>query len=377
MKKITIVHVTTHFFPVNGGQQYYINDLIESLPNFNHIVIQLKNGDYLYPPNVIAIEAPYFLGYKALRFYGFNIALRRKIKELIESKALDPNKDIIICNYAFHLSSVAQMKNRIALSHGVEWDGPGGFIKKIYHYHRYAVNRFYIKINKISIVANDINYYRQLDTMTNPSFYFKEVLPHRWLIPNSINTKKFIKTEAQDPPLPPKSIIIPRNIVPQRGMDIVIKEFSKLVNEENYKDYKLVIVGAIYDEEYYEHLRCLINTLRLEGSVIFYGAVPSEKMPLIYSAASLTIIFSLFREGTSLAALESMSCGTPVLTSAVGGLQEMPSIKSEERDLHKNMMEILANRDFFAEQQMRQVRAVYNHDNWITAWNKVLSRFVV
>jgi glycosyltransferase involved in cell wall biosynthesis len=374
--KRKVIHISTHYHPINGGQQIYIKNLINSFPEFNHVVMQLAVDGVTYPENIIAIPASKLFGYKALQFYYFNHAVKIKIKDLILSGVFNPECDIVLCHYAFHLSSVRQFRNVIILSHGVEWDGPGSILRKIYHCHRYLINKFAIKNSSASFVANDINYFKHLGYFASPADYFVQIDKNRWLIPNCIDIDRFCRARDEVSLLPKNSIIVPRNIVPQRGMDIVIKAFSKLRSLENFKGYKLVIVGAVYDKEYFNFLKMLIANLGIDDGVVFYGSARPDEMPAIYSSAEMTVIFSLYREGTSLAALESMSCGTPVITSDVGGLKEIPSVKSDENNLHLTMAYVLENKISIIGKQMVAVRDTYNFSNWKNGWKKVFERFM-
>ncbi len=374
--KRKIIHISTHYHPANGGQQIYIKNLINAFPEFEHHVMQLASSSEEYPENVIAITPPKWFSYKAIKFYAFNNCVKRKLNFFVLMGVFDPDYDIVLCHYAFHLSAVRAFKYVIVLSHGVEWDGPGSLLRKLYHYHRYLINKFAISMSKASFVANDVNYFNKLGYQVSSAEYFKAIANDRWLIPNCIDVYRFFSSNSGVSLLPEKSIIVPRNIVPQRGMEVVITAFSKLLEIKEFEQHKLVIVGAIYDVDYFKFLKSLIAGLKIDRSVIFYGSARSDEMPDIFNSAEMTVIFSLFREGTSLAALESMSCGTPVVTSDVGGLREIPSIKSDAESLHTTMAKILRDRTAVGNHQMELVRKTYNHANWRNSWSNVFSRFL-
>jgi glycosyltransferase involved in cell wall biosynthesis len=84
--------------------------------------------------------------------------------------------------------------------------------------------------------------------------------------------------------------------------------------------WKLVIVGArkwksspIFDT---------VQRLALEPHVYFTGYVKDEHLPAIYAGADLFAFPSLY-EGFGLPILESMACGTPVVTSNSSSLPEV------------------------------------------------------
>jgi len=69
----------------------------------------------------------------------------------------------------------------------------------------------------------------------------------------------------------------------------------------------------------------LVRTVRKLGmgqEVIFAGYIPHHQMPLVYQAADLFVFPSLY-EGFGLPILESMACGTPVVSSNAASLPEV------------------------------------------------------
>ncbi len=367
--KQRIIHASTHYYPINGGQQLYIEQLNNVFGKFEKIIIQLESAPAVdMPEEVISLKCPYFLSYKGLQSYGYNYRLKEKVDQLAIEEAIDLNNDLFISHYAFHYRSLKHAKNVIYLSHGVEWDGPGGLFKKLYHFHRFWINKNLIRNPNVTIVANDCNYYRKMGLSVGVDNYFKEVQPRKWLVPNCIDTAFFSPHKSFSPKFTKPTIVIPRNIVPQRGIDLVIKSFKEISDHVLMNNYELVIVGAAYDKVYFDYLLRLVAELGLNARVKFHGSIPRNEMRDVYLSAELVVIYSTFREGTSLAALEAMSCGTPVITSNVGGLKDLPTVKSETNNLATKILETITVRNKIGKQQKEWV--VQNHDfkKWTTFW---------
>jgi teichuronic acid biosynthesis glycosyltransferase TuaC len=84
----------------------------------------------------------------------------------------------------------------------------------------------------------------------------------------------------------------------------------------------LLLVGEGPDEQY---LRERAITLGVADRVVFAGQVSHTDMPLVYSAADVTVLMSL-REGMPNVVLESLACGTPVVATGVGGIPEVMTV---------------------------------------------------
>ena len=99
----------------------------------------------------------------------------------------------------------------------------------------------------------------------------------------------------------------------------LIKAFGILKNK--YKlDYQLVLGGK--EDPYYPEVRETWEKLGLGSEIIRTGFIDQEDLPLFYNAAKLFIIPS-FYEGFGLIGLESMACGTPVVSSNTTSLPEV------------------------------------------------------
>src|SRR5579883_3249635 len=102
---------------------------------------------------------------------------------------------------------------------------------------------------------------------------------------------------------------------PFKGPDVFLKAAAMMRSKA-----QLVVVGGkkAGDPEL-EKLRKLARELGLHRRVQFLGARPQEELPMIYSAADVTVVPS-YHESFGMAAVESLACGTPVVATRAGGL---------------------------------------------------------
>ncbi len=80
-----------------------------------------------------------------------------------------------------------------------------------------------------------------------------------------------------------------------------------------------------------------VRQLRLDYRVKFIGEAAAEDMPALYSAAYILLLPSL-NEGFSQTLLQSMSCGTPVICSAIPSLCELgasATLRVHPTDIHE------------------------------------------
>jgi len=88
------------------------------------------------------------------------------------------------------------------------------------------------------------------------------------------------------------------------------------------KKHHLVIVGQSRNEIIMKELMNQIKKLKIRNQVKFLGYVNTDDLPYLYSSARVFVYPSLY-EGFGLPVLESLTCGTPVITSNVSSLPEV------------------------------------------------------
>lgn len=103
------------------------------------------------------------------------------------------------------------------------------------------------------------------------------------------------------------------NLIATKGQDIALRALAQL------PDARLILVGK---GELADNLRALAAELGVDDRVHFTGSVDHDVMPLILSAAD-AMVLPTQREGLANAWVESIACGTPVVTTDVGGVREI------------------------------------------------------
>ena len=362
-----LAHISTCYKPVVGGQEVYIKNLQEVL----------KNGgveSVVYQPDRGARDTDVIPVWRLKGFprlipgsdgQMFNVCLK-----LLHGKELD-RYDVIISHYALHAWPLRKYaKKTIVLSHGVEWH-----IENQTWNDRQREGSARKCLDSFTHVVNDTHYLRYFGYDVKPAQgFFTEVSPGKWFIPNCVDTDYFCPGKGHPSLKGKRVILVPRQMVPDRGIDLAIKAFAEVLKQDN--SLEMCLLGKRHSGEYVQYLDQLIIDLNLAGKVYFSEGVSNAEMPAWYNGALVTVIPTLRREGTSLSALESMSCGVATVSTNVAGLADLPTLQCdpEVTSLKNAILEAVIDREAIGEKQKVEVQKTFNMHNWSETWmNVVLS----
>ena len=117
--------------------------------------------------------------------------------------------------------------------------------------------------------------------------------------------------------LPEEYLIHVGTIEPRKNLTRLVEALQRL--RDAGLTVPLLVVGGkgwLYDDFFRR-----LEGLEVRDAVFFPGYVPSADLPLLYSAAKLAVMSSVY-EGFGLPVLEAMACGTPVVSSNSSSLPE-------------------------------------------------------
>jgi glycosyltransferase involved in cell wall biosynthesis len=192
------------------------------------------------------------------------------------------------------------------------------------------------------------------------------------IIPNGVDTDGFQPGD----PVPddgPLKIVCSARLIERKGQHHLIKAVKQLCDEDS-----AIQVDFLGDGDSLSNYQKLSQRLGVERYVNFLGYVPRERIARYYAEAHVFVLPS-FYEGMSLAALEAMASGLPVILTRTGGTDELvqdgvngftfewgdvESLAAHLKHLHQNRA--LA----------RQMGAASRHRADKFSWNVVSKRFL-
>ncbi len=189
--------------------------------------------------------------------------------------------------------------------------------------------------------------------------------PRAEAVTNGVDTTMF---KPVPPALPTATggrqrVIVPRRLFHKNGVEYFVRALP-LIREQ--MDVEAILVG---DGPERDQLEALARELNVVEFCHFMGARPNQEMPGLLCSASIAVFPSLM-EATSVAALESMSCGVPVAASRVGGLPEIVDESvgtlfepANPADLARRVISLLRRSDLDEVRRQARARVVSSWSN--------------
>lgn len=151
------------------------------------------------------------------------------------------------------------------------------------------------------------------------------------VIPDGVDEKKFgpailaeKKRLKEKLDFPPEKIIVIYcgRLVKRKGLVFLLRAWNDVVARD--KKTALVLIGSGRNQpDSVEKLLWEMAGDNLNKNVFFLGEKDKSQVPLYLRASDVFVYPSILSEGTSFSVLEAMSCGLPVISCRVGGVDEV------------------------------------------------------
>lgn len=134
------------------------------------------------------------------------------------------------------------------------------------------------------------------------------------VVPSRCDVERFVPSAV---PSPADRILYVGNLVPGKGVDVLIAAFAAIARRRPSSE--LIVVG---DGPMLQALRDRARECGVEERVTFRGRLTHSQLPGEMQAATMLTLPS-YSEGTPRVVMEAMAAGIPVVASRVGGIPDM------------------------------------------------------
>ncbi len=224
---------------------------------------------------------------------------------------------------------------------------------------------------------SNVDYFVSVDTNTISQMrtFFKNQLNKRPVnfiyVPNYVDKKVFCPKKKSHDKI---KILFPRRCAVERGFWLVSDVLPEIL--EQYPFVEFEFVGFIHDEDIKAKLGALID---LYPERVKHLLLEPEHMPDCYKNADITLIPTIYSEGTSLSCLEAMACGNFVIATNIGGLTNLIInnyngilINPDKNELKQALKNALEDKSFFecVCNNAQSVSDTFEKRVWIQQWNE-------
>lgn len=341
----------------SGGGERYMLDLADIIKNMGYTPILLQSGDR-------KLDKTWVRKMNNLTIAGVN-ALGKNYYEIINNLN---EPDLAIYSGIIKWKKNIKYKNNLIISHGITWDIP----------------RANADINDLKSITETFDTMVSVDTSTIS--WFRSTFSHHLAmkknkfeyVPNYVDTNKYVPINKNRDNI---KITFPRRCSEERGVWLFADVVPKLI--QKFSNIEIEFVGFIHTKDVEEKISELISKYPKNVS---HRVVEQDKMYEVYQNTDISVIPTLYSEGTSLSCLEAMACGNTVIATNVGGLPNLiinnyngKLINPDEESLYNALTEVIENESLrkYLSQNAVSVANAFSKKDWETRWRNILSRYLV
>ena len=191
-------------------------------------------------------------------------------------------------------------------------------------------------------------------------------------IPIAIN-EIFFRSKPAIPRSDRYYILYVGRIDPYKGLDVLVKAIKELKSRGTIV--KCIMIGS--DSGYRSQLLSFIDKMNIQDQVELRDYVSQENLIELYSHALVTVLPS-FSEGYPLTLVESISSGTPFITTPVGASSELASLSNaglivpigEPKTLAETILRVIKDEHLWLNMSTSGQAYVVNF-----SWQKVVEKY--
>lgn len=338
----------------SGGGERYACDLAKLIKEQGYSPILIQQGE--------EDKDVWIRKFQDLTVVALNLKERQYLKAVnrIQSPALTIYSGCV--NWAGKKSHTPS----ILISHGITWDMPlyNACISCI-------VSALSLADTIVSVDTNTISWFRS----TYSKIIQKNNIKMKY-IPNYVDLDKYSASICNKTNEPLK-ILFPRRCSPERGFWL----FAELIPELllTFDNISIDLVGFAHTEEISNKIKSLQKEF---PNKVNHFVCAADKMNEVYKSADITLIPTLYSEGTSLSCIEAMASGNAVIATDVGGLPNLIInnyngllISPDKESLFEAIKKVVLDKELRYKLQSNAVSVSkeFSQNVWENSWRKVLS----
>lgn len=372
---MNILLTTIFEFPHTGGLSTHMQTLKKGLEHLGHHVDTLSFSNVPYIKRKGTVQAPSYLMNRFIQGKGFIWSQFRRqtlLEKMLETRGA--TYDIISAQDIF--SALAACKHGLPTTlttHGYmarEAISKGSLLnespetKRVFDEEKRAYQAADQIITVDSRIKNYVLDQSGVEAVSIPNFINVDDFQPDPAKKEAIKKELGINPDAQ-------VLLVPRRLTKKNGVILPVQAMPAILAA--FPDAYLIYAG---DGEERSAIKKVMREQYLDNHVLLLGSVPHHKMKKYYNIADIVLIPSIHSEGveeaTSIAALEAMGSGAPVIAGAVGGLREMIEdgvdgihvADGQSNALASATIRLLGNHDFrqrLADKARQKVETHYSH----------------
>lgn len=357
------------------GTNYYSGGAERYLVDLNEICEELGYNFDIYQN----AEKPFFKKFRNINVIGlYNPTTPLNYSEKYLDEQVDLYKIATAGKSQLHILSAfyecfpQKITPSIGISHGIAWDNPSNKNHNAISF--WNSKRMFIESamncdKMISVDTNTANWFQTIDyELGNQKIK---------VIPNYVNTREF--KEDNNFKKPGKIVITyPRRLYEPRGMYLLLDIVDDLFKK--YDNVEIHFVGKGFDED--------VNKIKAKMAKypdrLFCYSKEPEKMHEVYKMSDISLVPTLYSEGTSLSCLEALSTGNIVVCTRIGGLTDLIInglngylVEPDKNSVLETLENIIDNIDKQGKIRKNAVETAkaFNKEIWKNRWKKELLSF--
>lgn len=350
----------------SGGAERYLIDLhnVCNQIGMKLRIYQKANFEFMRYYNDIEV-----LGISADK-ENYNYDVSQNMKIIKKFNKISRNKTKLNIYSAFTECNGEAVSPSIGISHGIAWDHKKNkYNEDILNKHRWIIDSAISCDKLVSVDTNTANWFQTIDYKLGNT---TEV------VPNYVNIDEF-KSDELKKDKTKITIVYPRRLYEARGLYLLLDNVDKIL--EKYQNAQIHFVGKGFKKDT-DKIQEKIDKWG-DNKIKMYNC-PPEKMYEVYQIADISIIPTLYSEGTSLSCLEAMSTGNAVIATRIGGLTDLvinnyngKLIEPNAESLFKAIEELIGDPELMkkCKQNAREVAKVFNKSIWIDKWKNIIKEY--